>query len=42
MARRLRVSRTSAYQWHQLWRDAGAQALASVCIVGAGPGAGCS
>lgn len=29
VARRLRVSRKSAYQWHQLWRDAGRQALAS-------------
>ncbi|MEV5084944.1 winged helix-turn-helix domain-containing protein [Streptomyces sp. NPDC056159] len=29
VARRLRVSRKSAYQWHQLWRDGGAQALAS-------------
>ncbi|MFF1473709.1 winged helix-turn-helix domain-containing protein [Streptomyces mirabilis] len=29
VARRLRVSRKSAYQWHQLWRDGGMQALAS-------------
>ncbi len=29
VARQLRVSRKSAYQWHQLWRDAGVQALAS-------------
>ncbi|ARF58092.1 transposase [Streptomyces gilvosporeus] len=29
VARRLRVSRKSAYQWHQLWRDGGATALAS-------------
>ncbi|MFJ3311190.1 IS630 family transposase [Streptomyces sp. NPDC086549] len=29
VARRLRVSVKSAYQWHQLWRDGGAQALAS-------------
>ncbi|MFE7978826.1 winged helix-turn-helix domain-containing protein [Streptomyces shenzhenensis] len=29
VARRLRVSRKSAYQWHQLWREGGAQALAS-------------
>ncbi|MEU5307062.1 winged helix-turn-helix domain-containing protein [Streptomyces noursei] len=29
VARRLRVSRKSAYQWHQLWRDGGVQALAS-------------
>ncbi|MFE1878023.1 winged helix-turn-helix domain-containing protein [Streptomyces sp. NPDC059496] len=27
--RRLRVSQKSAYQWHQLWRDGGAGALAS-------------
>lgn len=29
VARRLRVSAKSAYQWHQLWRDGGVQALAS-------------
>jgi transposase len=29
VARRLRVSRKSAYQWHQLWRDGGREALAS-------------
>ncbi|MFE3270983.1 helix-turn-helix domain-containing protein, partial [Streptomyces sp. NPDC059215] len=29
VARRLRVSPKSAYQWHQLWRDDGVQALAS-------------
>ncbi|MFJ3310409.1 winged helix-turn-helix domain-containing protein [Streptomyces sp. NPDC086549] len=29
VARRLRVSRKSVYQWHQLWRDGGAEALAS-------------
>ncbi|XLX12656.1 winged helix-turn-helix domain-containing protein [Streptomyces flavusporus] len=29
VARRLRVSPKSAYQWHQLWRDGGVQALAS-------------
>jgi transposase len=29
VARRLRVSVKSAYQWHQLWRDGGGQALAS-------------
>ena len=29
VARRLRVSPKSAYQWHQLWRDGGASALAS-------------
>ncbi|MET8747148.1 winged helix-turn-helix domain-containing protein [Streptomyces sp. NPDC004728] len=29
VARRLRVSPKSACQWHQLWRDGGAQALAS-------------
>lgn len=29
VARRLRVSPKSAYQWHQLWRDSGVQALAS-------------
>ncbi|MEW1773588.1 winged helix-turn-helix domain-containing protein [Streptomyces sp. NPDC086777] len=29
VARRLRVSSKSAYQWHQLWRDGGAQALVS-------------
>ncbi|AKJ08568.1 hypothetical protein ABB07_00430 [Streptomyces incarnatus] len=29
VARRLRVRRKSAYQWHQLWRDGGATALAS-------------
>ena len=29
VARRLRVSRKSAYQWRQLWSDGGAQALAS-------------
>ncbi|WP_374225175.1 helix-turn-helix domain-containing protein [Streptomyces sp. ISL-98] len=28
-ARRLRVRVKSAYQWHQLWREGGAQALAS-------------
>jgi transposase len=29
VARRLRVSRKSAHQWHQLWWDGGVQALAS-------------
>ncbi|MFF7234352.1 winged helix-turn-helix domain-containing protein [Streptomyces sioyaensis] len=29
VARRLRVSRKSAYQWHQLWRTGGPEALAS-------------
>ncbi|MEU3743282.1 winged helix-turn-helix domain-containing protein [Streptomyces sp. NPDC032198] len=29
VARQLRVSRKAAYQWHQLWRDGGAPALAS-------------
>ncbi|MFD3700931.1 helix-turn-helix domain-containing protein [Streptomyces sp. NPDC058646] len=29
VARRLRVSRKSVYQWHQMWRDGGVQALAS-------------
>ncbi|MFB8172594.1 winged helix-turn-helix domain-containing protein [Kitasatospora purpeofusca] len=29
VARRLRVSPKSAYQWHQLWQEGGAQALAS-------------
>ncbi|MGW7613820.1 winged helix-turn-helix domain-containing protein [Streptomyces sp. NPDC054766] len=29
IARRLRVSLKSAYQWYQLWRDGGVQALAS-------------
>ncbi|MFG2425910.1 winged helix-turn-helix domain-containing protein [Streptomyces sp. NPDC048448] len=29
MARRLRVSRKSAYQWHQMWKEAGAAALVS-------------
>ncbi|WP_405021682.1 transposase [Kitasatospora sp. NBC_00070] len=29
VARRLRVTLKSAYQWHQLWRDGGGQALAS-------------
>jgi transposase len=29
VARRLRVSPKSAYQWHQLWREGGVQALAS-------------
>ncbi|WP_411575004.1 winged helix-turn-helix domain-containing protein [Streptomyces fradiae] len=29
VARRLRVSRKSAYQWHQMWRDGGGRALAS-------------
>ncbi|MFC9626135.1 winged helix-turn-helix domain-containing protein [Streptomyces sp. NPDC056930] len=29
VARRLRVSQKSAYQWHRLWRDGGAQALTS-------------
>ncbi|MFF4551317.1 helix-turn-helix domain-containing protein [Streptomyces sp. NPDC001435] len=29
VARCLRVSRKSVYQWHQLWRDGGAEALAS-------------
>ncbi|MFV5998548.1 helix-turn-helix domain-containing protein [Streptomyces sp. NPDC056231] len=29
VARRLRVSRKSAYRWHQLWRDGGIEALAS-------------
>lgn len=28
IARRLRVSPKSAYQWHQLWRDGGVRALA--------------
>lgn len=34
VARRLRVSRKSAYRWHQLWRDGGAQALASRGVSG--------
>ncbi|MET9888448.1 helix-turn-helix domain-containing protein [Streptomyces sp. NPDC006430] len=29
VARQLRVSRKSAYQWHQLWRDGGVAALTS-------------
>ncbi|MEU3658118.1 helix-turn-helix domain-containing protein [Streptomyces sp. NPDC032161] len=29
VAQRMRVSRKSAYLWHQLWRDGGVQALAS-------------
>ncbi|MFD5503269.1 helix-turn-helix domain-containing protein, partial [Streptomyces sp. NPDC127061] len=29
VARRLRVSPKSAYQWHQLWQEGGAEALAS-------------
>ncbi|MFD3760805.1 winged helix-turn-helix domain-containing protein [Streptomyces sp. NPDC058622] len=29
VARRLRVSVKSVYQWHQLWRDGGVQALVS-------------
>ncbi len=29
VARRLRVSLQSAYQWHKLWRDGGREALAS-------------
>ncbi|WSJ64724.1 winged helix-turn-helix domain-containing protein [Kitasatospora sp. NBC_01302] len=29
VARRLRVSPKSAYRWHQLWREGGAEALAS-------------
>lgn len=29
VARRLRVSRKSAYQWHRMWKDAGAAALVS-------------
>ncbi|WP_329447092.1 helix-turn-helix domain-containing protein [Streptomyces canus] len=29
VAQRLRVSRKSAYQWHQAWKDAGAAALVS-------------
>ncbi|MFF0451079.1 helix-turn-helix domain-containing protein [Streptomyces sp. NPDC004609] len=29
VARRLRVSRKSAYPWHELWRDGGVRALAS-------------
>ncbi|WP_405996668.1 helix-turn-helix domain-containing protein [Streptomyces sp. NBC_00829] len=29
VARRLRVSLKSAYQWHRLWRDDGIQALGS-------------
>ncbi|MFI2511242.1 helix-turn-helix domain-containing protein [Streptomyces sp. NPDC018972] len=29
VARRLRVSRKSACQWHQLWRDGGREALVS-------------
>ncbi|MFD4907798.1 winged helix-turn-helix domain-containing protein [Kitasatospora purpeofusca] len=29
VARRLRVSPKSAYQWHRLWQEGGAQALAS-------------
>ncbi|MYQ96917.1 helix-turn-helix domain-containing protein, partial [Streptomyces sp. SID4946] len=29
VARRLRVSRKSAYRWHQLWREGGVQGLAS-------------
>ncbi|MEU6328781.1 helix-turn-helix domain-containing protein [Streptomyces sp. NPDC047049] len=28
IARRLRVSRKSADEWHRLWRDGGAEALA--------------
>lgn len=29
VARRLRVSRKSAYYWHELWQDDGVRALAS-------------
>ncbi|MEU9397558.1 helix-turn-helix domain-containing protein [Streptomyces sp. NPDC048324] len=29
VARRLRVSPKSAYQWHRLWREGGGKALAS-------------
>ncbi len=29
VARRLRVSLKSAYQWHKLWRDGGREALVS-------------
>ncbi|MEU0950009.1 helix-turn-helix domain-containing protein [Streptomyces canus] len=29
VAQRLRVSRKSAYQWYQLWRDGGIEALVS-------------
>ncbi|MFJ1822950.1 helix-turn-helix domain-containing protein [Streptomyces sp. NPDC088139] len=29
VAQRLRVSRKSAYRWHQLWRDGGIEALDS-------------
>jgi transposase len=29
VAQRLRVSRKSVYQWHQLWRDGGIEALVS-------------
>ncbi|MFE4924286.1 helix-turn-helix domain-containing protein [Streptomyces sp. NPDC056661] len=29
IARRMRVSVKSAYQWHQLWRAGGVQALGS-------------
>lgn len=29
VAQRLRVSRKSAYRWHQLWRDGGIEALVS-------------
>ncbi|GAA3050032.1 hypothetical protein GCM10020000_33390 [Streptomyces olivoverticillatus] len=29
VAKRLRVSRKSAYAWHALWRDGGVQALRS-------------
>ncbi|MFI2645740.1 helix-turn-helix domain-containing protein [Streptomyces sp. NPDC018610] len=36
-ARRLRMSLKSAYQWHQLWRAGGREALAS--RVGPVPGA---
>ncbi|WSD65683.1 helix-turn-helix domain-containing protein [Actinacidiphila glaucinigra] len=30
VARRLRVSAKSAYQWHQLWREGGVRALATL------------
>ncbi|MFF9766308.1 helix-turn-helix domain-containing protein [Streptomyces sp. NPDC014636] len=34
VARRLRVSRKSAYQWHQAWQEGGAEVLASRGPVG--------
>nr|WP_079158509.1 helix-turn-helix domain-containing protein [Streptomyces caniscabiei] len=38
VARRLRVSRKSAYAWHSRWREGGVEALRSKALRGCPPG----